>query len=97
MTPSPKPRTVAAANAAELFENLPQQTATVAYKGRAYAAPPGSGPVGERCKTCMHYAAREWDKRYLKCGLMRAYWTKGTGTDIKASSAACAKWEQPTT
>jgi hypothetical protein len=59
---------------------------------RGYPMPPGSGPPGETCKTCKHYTLRRWAGIYRKCGLMRALWTNGRGTDIKAGSPACAKW-----
>lgn len=62
---------------------------------RGYAAPPGTGPQGETCKTCKHYFRRHFAKTYLKCALMRAAWTGGAGTDIKAASPACRKWERP--
>jgi hypothetical protein len=65
------------------------------FKG--YAATPGTGPAGETCKTCLHYThGRNSDgrgKKFPKCGLMRPIWTHGPGTDIKASSPACAKFE----
>lgn len=60
-------------------------------KRKGYAAPPGTGPVGQTCRTCKHFARRR--SRYLKCGLMRAHWTGGTGTDILAKSPACRCWE----
>ncbi len=65
-----------------------------------YAAEPGTGPAGETCKSCKHIVRRQyivrrqWDKVYLKCGLTKPYWTKGPGTDIKAGSPACSKWEK---
>lgn len=62
---------------------------------RGYAARPGSGPAGETCKSCKHYTLRQYSKAYRKCGLMRAAWTCGPGSDIKAGSPACAKWERP--
>jgi len=61
---------------------------------RGYAATPGSGPQGETCRGCEHYAVRL--ERYRKCRLMRDEWTGGAATDIKASSPACAKWEAKT-
>ena len=60
---------------------------------RGHAAPPGSGPEGETCKTCAHYTLRMMSKAYRKCGLMRAIWTGGPGTDIRAGDSACRKWE----
>src|SRR5258708_34516181 len=62
------------------------------FKG--YAAPPGTGPAGETCKTCLHYThGGSGNRKFPKCGLMRPLWTHGPGTDIKASSPACAKFE----
>ncbi len=57
-----------------------------------YAATPGSGPAGKNCKQCEHYfiTSMQTAKAYRKCGLMRAAWTHGPGTDIKASAPACA-------
>lgn len=63
-------------------------------KPRGYAMPPGTGPAGETCRTCRHSSYVEHAKRYYKCGLMRAIWTGGPGTDIKLKSPACAKWEK---
>lgn len=61
-------------------------------KANGYAAPPGSGPEGETCKSCVHLYRNEYAKVYLKCDLMRAYWTGGTATDIRAGSPACSRW-----
>ena len=61
-----------------------------------YIAQPGTGPAGETCKSCEHYCRLGGHaKVYLKCGLMRDRWTNGAGTDIKARSPACSKWEAP--
>ena len=60
-------------------------------------APVGSGPQGETCKTCRHYTrAKYHDYYHLKCGLMEAHWTHGSGTDIKAKWPACRAWEART-
>lgn len=59
-----------------------------------YAATPGTGPAGETCKTCAHICRKTMSKTYLKCGLMRAHWTGGPGSDIRANSPACARWEK---
>jgi hypothetical protein len=65
-------------------------------KLRATPAKPGTGPEGETCKTCKHYCRVHYhDKVYLKCGLMRAEWSHGPGTDIKASYPACKEWAKP--
>lgn len=61
---------------------------------RSHPAKPGTGPAGETCKTCAHIHRNQMAKTYLKCELMRAKWTGGYGTDIKASDAACEKWEK---
>jgi hypothetical protein len=64
---------------------------------RGYAMPPGTGPAGETCKTCAHIVrpATRSGARFRKCGLIRANWTHGEGTDILAGSPACAKWAKP--
>jgi hypothetical protein len=66
-------------------------------KFRGYAAPPGTGPAGESCKTCAHYThghnSEGRGRKWPKCGLMRQLWTHGPGTDIRAGSPACRKWE----
>lgn len=58
-----------------------------------YAALPGTGPAGETCGTCRHLYRRRFSKTYLKCELMKPYWTKGTGSDIRAKAPACRRWE----
>lgn len=60
---------------------------------KGYAAPPGTGPEGETCKTCAHIHRNEMSKTYLKCGLMSAHWTGGPATDIRAGWPACRLWE----
>lgn len=58
------------------------------------AAPIGTGPEGETCRTCKHLARiRYHDKNYLKCGLMEHHWTHGPGSDIRAKYAACREWK----
>jgi len=60
-----------------------------------YAASPGSGPKGERCRTCQHDVVLRGNARdYHKCGRMRAAWTNGAATDIRARAPACAFWEK---
>ncbi|MFL5607717.1 MAG: hypothetical protein ACJ8AD_14800 [Gemmatimonadaceae bacterium] len=60
---------------------------------RGYAAQPGSGPEGETCGSCCHLYRNVRAKTYLKCDLMRAHWTGGARTDIRARSPACSRWE----
>jgi hypothetical protein len=60
-----------------------------------YAALPGTGPVGETCRSCKHYAHVKYAKVYRKCALIEKRWTNGPGTDILARSPACHYWEKP--
>jgi hypothetical protein len=64
---------------------------------KGYAATPGSGPLDQTCRSCKHYdhnrGSEGRSRPHPKCGLMRAIWTNGPGTDIKASSPACSHWE----
>ena len=66
--------------------------ASTRAKKRGHAAPPGTGPAGETCKSCAHLTRKRMSKTYLKCGLMSAHWTGGGGTDVRASDAACKHW-----
>ena len=61
-----------------------------------YAAPPGTGPVGETCKSCQHSVrlSANTSGTYRKCALMRENWTGGPGSDILFRSPACRKWER---
>ena len=62
-------------------------------KTNAHADAPGTGPAGETCGTCGYYTRVEYhDKVYRKCGLMKLYWTHGSGTDIRAKDPACTRW-----
>ena len=60
---------------------------------KGYAAPPGTGPDGETCGSCRHLYRNHVAKTYLKCSLMKARWTGGAATDIRARSPACRRWE----
>jgi hypothetical protein len=66
-------------------------------KKSGYAHIPGSGPEGETCGSCKHKVRRSDSsvRSFLKCGLRKASWTNGTGTDILARSPACKFWERP--
>ncbi len=61
---------------------------------RGHADTPGTGPVGETCKTCQHYAHVQHASAYRKCGLMKGHWTGGPATDIRASDPACRCWKR---
>ena len=63
-------------------------------KPAGHAALPGSGPAGESCRTCQHIVRRRMAGTYLKCGLMRRFWTGGGATDIRARDPACRRWEK---
>ena len=60
---------------------------------KGHAAPPGTGPVGETCRSCKNYTLRKWAGTYRKCLLMKEHWTSGGRTDIRAKDPACKKWE----
>ncbi|SFL17524.1 hypothetical protein SAMN04488125_11051 [Methylorubrum salsuginis] len=62
-------------------------------QAKGYAAQPGTGPAGETCGSCDHLVRKVMAKVYRKCGLMRAHWTGGTGTDVLATSPACRNWQ----
>lgn len=82
------------------FTNLLGETVTVPVRGkhycqpRGYAAPPGTGPIGETCRSCQHakrqsgYGKKQW----FKCALFTRK-TGGRATDILAGAKACRMWE----
>ena len=80
-----------------LFDDLPE--APVVKRGKHYVEPcgyvdiPGTGPDGETCGSCRHYAGMSG---WAKCDLNKPQWTHSRRTDILARSPACRKWE-PTT
>lgn len=63
-------------------------------KKHGHAAPPGTGPKGETCGSCKNLYRKSMGKTYLKCWLMKAVWTGGGGTDVRARDLACRKWEK---
>lgn len=60
-----------------------------------YAALPGTGPEGKTCRDCKHKQTQSntGAKSWIKCVLMRAAWTHGPGSDIRAGSPACRRFE----
>lgn len=60
---------------------------------RGHASVPGTGPEGETCRSCANLVRLYMAKTYLKCGLMRPFWTGGQATDVRAGDAACKRWE----
>lgn len=64
-------------------------------KAAGYAAPPGTGPQGESCGTCMHCRVRTFhDRHFYKCELMVAAWNKDRSSDVVLKSPACRRWEK---
>lgn len=64
------------------------------FRGRGYAATPGTGPQGETCRSCAHKLSvhsRSGAQSWLKCDLMQM--SHGAGTDIRAAAPACFRWE----
>lgn len=86
------------------FTTMGGDTVTVPARGkhyvqpRGYFAPPGTGPAGETCRTCKHrvVSGTGSGKTFPKCGLNRAKWTSGRGSDILVSAPACRVWESNT-
>ncbi|MEN9575632.1 MAG: hypothetical protein RL514_3487 [Verrucomicrobiota bacterium] len=67
-------------------------------KAKGYARPPGTGPAGEKCKTCDHcWRVEGGSKFFFKCDVIQFRWTHGPGTDIKANSPACELWAKAKT
>lgn len=61
---------------------------------KGYAASPGTGPNGEKCKTCKNLYRKTMSKTYVKCLANEKNWTGGQGSDIKVNSPACRLWEK---
>lgn len=61
---------------------------------RGYVDMPGTGPEGKQCRHCKHYAHQSGVAgSFPKCGLNRARWTGGRGSDILARAPACRRFE----
>lgn len=56
-----------------------------------HAAPPGTGPAGETCRTCRNVHRHQTQRTYFKCALTE--WTFGPATDIRLKDPACRKWQ----
>jgi hypothetical protein len=81
----------------EMRKPVPAAGKRRATKAKGYAAPPGSGPASETCKSCRHLARITYSKTYLKCRLIQTFWTRGPGTDVRAAAPACRLWERKLT
>lgn len=88
----------------ENISQLREQTGTIlAQPARGHAMPPGSGPDGETCGSCIHLRQMRLPRHnrpgasrvYLKCSLMRVRWKRGRKTDVRAKDPACALWRKP--
>lgn len=69
---------------------------TTLYTPDLFAAPPGTGPDGETCKTCKHICRIRLAKNYYKCFLIKHLWKGSKRTDVLTRSPACNKWEPDT-
>ena len=68
---------------------------TRAAKNLATPAPVGSGPEGKTCGGCVFLErVQSGRKVFMKCGKMRAYWTHGAATDIRAKWEACLEFRE---
>ena len=78
------------------FLSIGGEIVTAQQRGKHYVQPrgyfyhPGTGPADETCGSCKHIMA---GRRWYKCGLNRARWTGGRGSDILVRSLACKYWE----
>lgn len=87
----------------DLFGEVPAINTVPAGKkgrksgGRAYPAPPGTGPADRQCKHCASYVVIETraSNTYRKCERMRPVWSHGAATDIKARAPACRLFTPP--
>lgn len=81
------------------FQTMGGDTVTVPLRGkhyiqpRGYAAPPGTGPKDETCKSCKYLTYNHLAKSYPKCGMARGKWTGGRASDILVNAPACRLWE----
>lgn len=59
---------------------------------KGYAAPPGTGPASETCRTCNRsYQLNGGRRNFWKCELVKP--THGPGTDIRLKAPACKWWQ----
>lgn len=79
----------------DLFGQEIVEQPKTAGQPKGYSAPPGTGPVGQTCKTCRHCRRLHWNKRknFYKCVLIAKRWTQSYGTDIRLRSPACRNWQ----
>lgn len=73
-----------------------RQKRRASEQARGYAAPPGTGPEGESCRSCAHSSLAGYrynHGNYWKCGQVQHLWTHSVRTDIRLKSPACRRWE----
>lgn len=79
------------------FPTIGGDVVTVRQRGKHYVQPrgyadhPGTGPIGQTCKTC------QWIikfRRWNKCEKSAHRWTGGRGSDILAGAPACRLWQE---
>ncbi len=59
---------------------------------RGHASPPGTGPVGEFCRTCRHRAPTDCTYRVWTCERVSRD-RADRGTPISLNEEACGRWE----
>lgn len=65
----------------------------ISPKPAGYAAPPGTGPAGETCGSCVNCRVRTGAvRRFYKCALMVSAWTHVRDSDVLLKSPACRRW-----
>jgi hypothetical protein len=70
----------------EIFARPPSQK-----RDRAHPYPPGSGPAGQSCGTCIKCVKRQFANNHYKCRVMMRFWADGT--DVRLKDPACKSWE----
>lgn len=55
---------------------------------RGYAQPPGTGPIGETCRSCRHARWASDERTVWSCDLVREW----TPLPIDLTTASCGRW-----
>lgn len=77
----------------ELPAHVRAQANRGGYSRQGHAAQPGTGPREHTCGDCAHVTrATTGAQTFHKCLLMRAEWTGGRGSDVRARDPACRRW-----
>ena len=59
---------------------------------RGHVSPPGTGPVGESCRSCRHRSPTDSNYRVWFCGLIPHH-RPDRGQAIALTEEACGRWE----